>query len=116
MLLINRRRVLFDFGGGVIIILNKILTTFGIKMRTMIGDKPEMLFSAGNFYHASKILSVFRFQNGKISAKLLNSPTTTRVVVARHPIIRFWSAWNQKFLKGLWLRKLSLGATTEQIL
>jgi hypothetical protein len=51
--------VLFDFGGGAIIILNKILMTFGIKMRIMIGDRQEMLFSAGIFYHASEIFKRF---------------------------------------------------------
>ena len=71
----------------------------------MIGDRREMLFFSGKGEISSIFLHSFRFNSGKPALRLLNSPSTTRIVVARHPIIRFWSAWNQKFLKGLWLRK-----------
>ena len=31
---------------------------------------------------------------------LKKSEYVDRIIVARHPMIRFWSAWNQKFLKN----------------
>ena len=30
----------------------------------------------------------------------MKSPMVERVLVVRHPVVRFWSTWNQKFLKG----------------
>ena len=39
-------------------------------------------------------------KNAKSVAFLLKSPMVERVLVVRHPVVRFWSTWNQKFLKG----------------
>lgn len=39
-------------------------------------------------------------KNAKSVGFLLKSPMVERVLVVRHPVVRFWSTWNQKFLKG----------------
>ena len=31
---------------------------------------------------------------------LLHAPNVTRILVVRHPLVGFWSTWNQKLLKG----------------
>ena len=39
-------------------------------------------------------------RNVKSVGFLLKSPLVERILVVRHPVVRFWSTWNQKFLKG----------------
>ena len=43
---------------------------------------------------------ILNHNNGAMWSFLKNSESVDRIIVGRHPMIRFWSAWNQKFLKN----------------
>lgn len=43
---------------------------------------------------------VLNSRDGNNMNFLLHAPIVTRILVVRHPTVRFWSTWNQKFLKG----------------